>query len=352
MYAGQGESLEDPRSTRAKSSTLDAFKRLRAPGRPRAQSYRTIDGLSAGRDAVAWYWRLVGIASSFMILGGFLMLPATFEKDPDMRVTQAVIGIFAVALLTAGFSFTALLCFAVRNPLFQADNIFLPAFTSCALGLLTVFYSFLVFNRYEWNTPALLVTVAAAVSTIVYGGLLVWTQRKVGFVKTRLQHQQLPVPMIQMQPRAESQTALTQEQTYYQNYNQNMFPSAYSRAGQPVTPHTGYDPDSITEEEMQRQQMLMLLLTRDAPSTPAPSASTFHIDWQGREEEDPPAGGWYAPQSGASSAYPQTAYPSPGITRQSTNDMRPWDGVWREVRRPGSQDFREARRREIEEGGR
>lgn len=282
------------------------------------------------------------------------MLPATFERDPDLRVGQAVVGIFAVALLTAGFSFTALLCFAVRNPLFQADNVFLPAFTSCALGLLTVFYNFLIYNRYYWNTPALLVTVAAAISTIVYGGLLIWTQRKVGFVKTRIQHN-LPVPMVQMGRSAgaeNSQTALTQEQTYYANYNQNMFPSAYR--GPPTVPPTGYDPDSITEEEMQRQQMLMLLLTREHPSTsPDPTSSTYQIDWQGREDEDvaTPANGWYAPpHSGApSSAYPQTAYPSPGITRQSTQqDLRPWDGVWREVRRPGSQDLRDARRREIE----
>ena len=147
-----------------------------------------------------------------------------------------------------------------------------------------------------------------------------------------------------------SQTALTQEQTYYANYNQNMFPSAYSR-GPPVVPPTGYDPDSITEEEMQRQQMLMLLLTREHPSTsPDPTSSTYNIDWQGRDDEDiaTPSNGWYAPPSGApSSAYPPTAYPSPGITRQNT-DLRPWDGVWREVRRPSSQDLREARRREIE----
>ncbi|KAF7190030.1 hypothetical protein HII31_08361 [Pseudocercospora fuligena] len=336
----------------AKAATLDAIRRLRGPQRPRAQSYHTLDGLAADRDAVAWYWRLVAIGSSFMILGGFLMLPATFEKQAkqDLRVAQAVVGIFAVALLTAGFSFTGLLCFAVRNPLFQAENVFLPSLTSCALGLLTIFYNFLIFNRYEWNTPALLVTVAAALSTIVYGGLLLWTQRKVNSVKAK--RPALPVPMTRMQQDSEASLWHGQGSSYYENYNRNMFPSAYTGAhvqpAQPVQQST-YDPDSITEEEMQRQQMLMLLLQNNHDvSTPDPTSSTFRIDWQGREDEEAPAHGYYAPSP--ASVTPLTAYPPQGIGRQWSNDLQPWDGVWREVRRPNSQEFREARRREIERG--
>ena len=54
------------------SSRLDAIKRLRVPKRPRAQSYSTtIDGVNAERNVVAWYWRLLALASSFMILGGY-----------------------------------------------------------------------------------------------------------------------------------------------------------------------------------------------------------------------------------------------------------------------------------------
>lgn len=52
------------------TSRLDALKRLRAPRRPRARSYRGLDGSNAERDAVPWYWRLLAITASFMILGG------------------------------------------------------------------------------------------------------------------------------------------------------------------------------------------------------------------------------------------------------------------------------------------
>lgn len=285
------------------------------------------------------------------------MLPATFEKDPksQLRVAEAVVGIFAVALLAAGFSFTGLLCFAVRNPLFQADAVFLPALTSCALGLLTVLYDFLVFSRYTWNTPALLVTVAGALSTIVYGGLLIWTQRRISNVKSN-RPSGIANPSIQLtHQHRDSEATLWQDPQYYENYTRNMFPTAHRPSPQP-TP--GYDPNTITEEEMQRQQMLMLLLQKDQPSTPDPTQSTFRIDWQGRDEDDgPPEHGYYAPPQ---SAHPQTAYPGPSpLMRQWTSDLRPWDGVWRTpatvrngMARPTSREFREARRQEIEQQGR
>ncbi|KAK4631132.1 hypothetical protein CLAFUW4_03481 [Fulvia fulva] len=297
-----------------------------------------------------------------MILGGFLMLPATFEKerlhdsedhqghDSDIRVTPAVLGIFAIALITAALSFTGLLCFAVRNALFQRDLIFLPCLASCVLGLLTVIYDFLVFSRYEFKTPALLTTVAAAVSTIVYSSLLISNQRRIG--KTRTVPAQLPIPMVTHQHQ-DSESTLWQDPSYYQNYNRNMFPTAHVPR---EPPPSGYDPNTITEDEMQRQQMLMLLLNRDQPSTPDPSQSTFRLDWNGQDDEDAPRNGYYGPPD---SAQPSTAYPgpSPGIVRQMTNELRPWDGVWRGVTnnrripRPTSREFREQRRREIERGG-
>ncbi|TKA59679.1 hypothetical protein B0A55_13024 [Friedmanniomyces simplex] len=328
--------------------------------RRRAQSYRTIDGISQERDNVAWYWRMIALGSSFVILGGYLMLPVTFDNNAQLRISPAALGIFAVALLTAGFSFSALLCFAVRNPLFQADAVFLPCLTSCVIGLLTIFYDFLISSRYVWNIPALLLTIAASVTTIVYAALLVYTHRRIGIVKARGSSMLLRV---QRPDSLSSSAGPWQEPTYYENYNRNMFPTSI-REPQPM----GYDPNQITEEEMQRQQMLMLLLHREQAPTPDPSQSTFHIDWQGQEQEDggTPTNGWYAPQpqpAHPQSAYPETAYPapSPGISRQRTGELRPWDGIWRgppqqggrvssSIRQWDHAGSREERRREIERG--
>lgn len=290
------------------------------------------------------------------------MLPVTFDTDTQLRISKSALGIFAVALLTAGFSFSVFLCFAVQNPLFQADAVYLPTLSSCAIGLLTVFYDFLISGRYHWNTPALLVTITAALSTIIYAGLLIFTHRKISTVRTMSTNINMAATQERLEPpfRATSMSSATasmwQEPTYYDNYVRNMFPA--SSHPPPSQQQTAYDPNAITEEEMQRQQMLMLLLQRDQMSSPDPSASTFHIDWQGQEGEEPPANGYYGPQT----ALPQSAYPQSGISRRMTGEMQPWDGVWRGITRSRtstgpdarplstSHDQREARRREIEMG--
>ena len=298
-----------------------------------------------------------------MLLYRFLMLPATFDSEAHLRVSKLVVGIFAVAILTAGFCLTILLTFAARNPIFQADSIYLPALTSCAFGLLTIFYNFLIKSSSVWNTPALLSIVAASVSTIAYAGLLIWTYRQISSVKAR------GPPILPPQPEELSRdTSHThsrwQDPAYYDNYIQNMFPAS----AHPQQP-TAYNPNSISEEEMQRQQMLMLLLHRDQGPSPDATQSTFHIDWQSQDQdESAPQRGYYAPHSAstASSAYPLTAVSAQWPPPQQ---LRPWDGVWRSPApvispdhergrgqseqwrsRERSQELREERRREIEMG--
>jgi len=294
------------------------------------------------------------------------MLPATFDNDPLLRVGKSVIGIFAVALLTAGFSLTALLCFAIRNPIFQADAIFMPSLSSSILGLLTIFYGFLISSRFSWNTPALLVTIAAALSTLIYASLLLWTHRKLRSIRS---HQTITQPVhVRAASIASDNNTPYQAPSYYENYVRNMYPASAHQ----TQAAGGYeDPNPIiSEEEMQRQQMLMLLLQRDQQPSPDPSSDTFRLDWQVSQEQETPVQGYYAPGSGSASAsasYPNTAYPTfspqvrpPGLVRQLTQEgLRPWDGVWRGVaarRVPEGQDWalsqdeREVRRRQIEMG--
>jgi len=59
----------------------------------------------------------------------YLILPGLYAKSSDhLRFSTAVLSVFVVALLTAGYSFTALLCFACRNDEFQAENVFVYVF--------------------------------------------------------------------------------------------------------------------------------------------------------------------------------------------------------------------------------
>jgi hypothetical protein len=59
------------RKSRARSFAVNVLRTLEAPMRSQGQSYRSLDGLHADRDVVAWYWKLTAVASSIMILGGY-----------------------------------------------------------------------------------------------------------------------------------------------------------------------------------------------------------------------------------------------------------------------------------------
>jgi len=316
-----------------------------------------------------------------MILGGFLMLPATYVKVDTLRVNQTAIGIFGIAILTAGFSFSALLTFTIRNPLFQADAIHQPCALASIVGLLTVFYDFIISSSYTWKTPTLLLAIAAGLSTIIYASLFLLSHRRISKIRSRPQPSSgssihpltltspsrtsfaspaTPYEPSTLEPTESRRPSTYQSPGFYENYIRNMYPtSAHSNTntnnnpGAPAssTGDLSYDPHSISEEEMQRQQMLMLLLANEQPAQQRQQQqSTFHIDWQGDQDGDEtPAHGYYAPGVGTNASSsdggvgtggswptpppPQPPQPQPSPGRRWKGALKPWDGVWRGVAR-------------------
>lgn len=321
------------------------------------------------------------------------MLPATYVDADTLRVNQTAVGIFGIAILTAGFSFSALLTFTIRNPLFQAEAIHQPCGIASAVGLLTVFYNFIVSSSYTWKTPTLLLAIAAGISTIVYAGLFLLSHRRISQIRSQPAQPSSTLPLTSASPGRTSfaspatpyepslapsndrRPSNYQPPGFYDNYIRNMYPtSTNTNTNAAPAPNTselelGYDPHSISEEEMQRQQMLMLLLANDNPSAPQQQSSTYHLDWQ--DADDSPAHGYYAPGAGTGSssgsgtgtggswpAPPAPPEPAPA-KRWTDRAMRPWDGVWRGVTRreehqtqqpPSQPQGREERRREIDMG--
>lgn len=299
-------------------------------------------GLQSADSRLQWYWKVLAYVASCVILGGFLILPSTFDSDAQLRVSKAALGIFGVALLTAGFSLTALVCFACRNESFQADCVLMPCLTSCILGLLSVFYCFIISKRYEWNVAALLVTIGAAVSIVVYAGLLIYTQRRIAAL--RKNPSPINIPLAEQPGLNLASPGLTyHDQTYYNNHTQNMYPTS-----RPHSQHPRIPPEELSEEDLMRQQMLMLLVAKPQPQAyPDSSANTFNrIDFTPTDDEPPslPAPGFYG-------------YYAPSASRHSSQQswsqstLQPWDGIWRGPTIPNSVS-REERRREIEQGRR
>ncbi|PVI04782.1 hypothetical protein DM02DRAFT_518030 [Periconia macrospinosa] len=233
----------------------------------RTESKRYINLEHHADESTAWYWRFIAMAASWMILAGYLILPGLYTRDisgegSQLRFSEAVLSVFVVALLTAGYSFTALLCFACRNEIFQAESIFLPALTSSALGLIAIAYNFLSSRAYIWNTAAISATVISATSTVMYACLLLWTHRRI----------------VQLKEQASQRSNLWSEQSYYSNYVANMYPTA-SRS-----PSTAPEPP-LSEDDRINQQMALLLMNKEPNPSPDASSATFRIDLPEDSEE-------------------------------------------------------------------
>ncbi|KAF2259345.1 hypothetical protein CC78DRAFT_548426 [Lojkania enalia] len=310
------------------------------PLRSSSKSYINLHGLQHDREYTPWYWRFIALTASWMILGGYLILPGLYTKEPELKLSTAVLSVFVVALLTAGYSFTALLCFACRNEIFQAEGIFLPSLASSAIGVLTFAYNFASSRRFQWNTAAITGTAISCTSTVLYAILFFWTHRRIVRKRAALNNRS---------------ANLWSEQSFYTNFLQNMYPSA-TRPGASPTPEL-----HLSEDDRINQQMAMLLMKTDSGPSPDAASATFRIDLpDDREERERMA------NSQELLGTPPTAHQDYNRSRansgpESLNEEQAWER-WHRGRaqnRPSSTGgqsthsraiSREERRREIEMG--
>ncbi|OAL05061.1 hypothetical protein IQ06DRAFT_213616 [Phaeosphaeriaceae sp. SRC1lsM3a] len=295
------------------------------------------DERSDGERRTPWYWRLIALASSWMILGGYLILPGLYVSDSShLKMGQAVLLVFVVALLTAGYSFTALLCFACRNERFQAEGVFLPALASSAIGLVSIAYNFLSSDAYHWGTSAITGTVVSSTATLTYGALLIWTQNRISRKSNK----------------DKGARQLWSSESYYSNFVQNMYPTATRSTPEPP----------VSDDDGVNQQMALLLMQSNQRPSPGANNTTFQIDLPEDTEQQERA------------ARSQELVGTPGVAHTGWNrdraDSRPdslseqqaweqWQDRGRSTDRPGSIGqrsnhsrglSREERRREIELG--
>jgi hypothetical protein len=300
-----------------------------------------------------------------MILGGYLILPSTFDDSAQIRFSKGVLSIIIVAFLTGGYSLTALLWFACPSILFRIDSIFVPVFSVSLFGFLATIYAFASSPRYSFSSPTAPITLAlTALSAIVYGALALHARIKV----TKLTRVPDPTaynynPHYNSYNNATPTTGQWQEPGFYQNFIQNMHPTARSPNSFDGTSALTTPPP--TEEELVNQQMARLLHKPDTGANPNASQSTFRLEWpQGEEDELDQLG---RRRMRTFSASTNGGFLAPGHTRGSrSHSESSRSGAWTQIARvigsdrgrndssggsgPGHQrgKSREERRREIE----
>lgn len=253
-----------------------------------------------------WYWRLIALAASWMILAGYvtiLQLKALGTAKSKANNPRPAVISYSLACTPKipssdsappccpslsspcsppdtpsprCFALPAAMSASKQNPsscttcpttaltIILLTTPYSPALASSALGLLTIAYNFLASRSYEWGTAAISGTVISATSTLLYGALLLWTHRR----------------MIKSQEKSAPRPNMWSEQTYYTNYISNMYPtSSRSPSAPPELP--------LTEDDGINQQMAMLLMKSDSGTSPDASSATFRIDLpEDREERE------------------------------------------------------------------
>jgi hypothetical protein len=74
-------------------------------------------------------WRvcqaLIDLQTTANLGSRYLIFSASYENDPQLRFSIAVLYVFVVILLIAGYSLGVILCFFCRSLVFQAESVFL-----------------------------------------------------------------------------------------------------------------------------------------------------------------------------------------------------------------------------------
>jgi hypothetical protein len=290
-----------------------------------------------------------------MILGGYLILPTTFNEDPNLRFNKGVLAIIIVALLTGGYSLTALVWFACPASLFRLDHIFIPVFSVSMFAFCATCYALASSSRYVFSQASAPVTLALTLaSALLYGVFSLMMSRRVKKMRTPSEPSQYAQNTA---PAAGGWQDPSQYQTYTTLYTQ---PSASTRSantayepwGSP-SPHS-YEGNAViantqrqSEEELVKHNLGALLTRPDQSLAQRSSTSTYHLEWpQGEEREAELEGSSERPRH-ASVDNSQLLKPGSAGRKRSKST----GNTARHTYSPGTRgraDSRDERRREIE----
>ncbi|KAI4107935.1 MAG: hypothetical protein L6R37_001367 [Teloschistes peruensis] len=205
---------------------------------PKWTPRETLIDLYEERDRTAWYWRTAAILSAAVIMLGYLIFPTSFPNNHSDGLSASTSGLAAGLLLALGYVVSVITAFACKSWLFQMDVIFVPCLFSCVLGLINVIITLGTSHgeASKWSGPSIAAIIVASISSAVYLTLALYTFRRIHMVRNR--------------------DAMHRHNSGGESYH------------------------LVPEDEMQRQQLLRLLLQRENSKKPSPEAgqSTFHID--------------------------------------------------------------------------
>ncbi|KAL9130200.1 MAG: hypothetical protein Q9217_001545 [Psora testacea] len=221
-----------------------ASEKVMSPPLPPWRPQKTLIDIYNERDRTPWYLRLIATMSAMLLMTSFLIFPTAFANGTathlNLSRSAALIASVVIVFLSYLISFT--LAFLTTSWFFHLDVIFNPHLLSSILGLVNIVYNMGIHTSIDVNSHVKAGIALAIISALVYAFGALMAFRKIHIVRTR---------------------------------------NAMHRYASPSNATL-----SPPETEMQRQQLLQLLLRQDdakLSSSPSESAlqSTYKIHWPG-----------------------------------------------------------------------
>ena len=230
------------------------------PSLPKWRPQRTPIDLYNEKDETPWYWRAAATLSALLIMIGyllafsapnlaliltfssFLIFPSAFKQDSALTISSKAATVAAIILLVLGYVLSFVTSLICHSWIFQLDIIFVPCLSSSILGLINVLYSLSTHDKsLQWTPSSIVALVLSIISSVTYTTVALLTFRKIYVVRARDSMHRI---------------------------------------------HSDSTDAMMPETELQRQQLLRLLLQQEDAKQQVPDngQSTFKIDWPGNAE--------------------------------------------------------------------
>ena len=180
-----------------------------------------------------------------------------------------------MALLTGGYSLTALAWFACPALLFRQDCIYVPAAASSAFGFAAAVSCLVLSTRFDASAPSFAVTaVLSLLSATIYGALALHTRS----VVRRFSHRQSWPAHAAYTP-ATSPGYYVPYAPYAPASTQHLTAAASPSERASSIHYSGAASVNMTDDDMVSHQMAQLLANKDPQPSPDPAQSTFRLEW-------------------------------------------------------------------------
>ena len=233
-------------------------------GYPRPMKKTAFD-LYVERDRIPWYYKAIALVASWLVMGGFILFPLVFtSKADDIKASSTTLVSIAVAFFLVGYIAISVTAVLSGSILFCFDAVLLPILTSSVIGLASIVFNHALHIKFPVSDIYIIIPLTlASISTVVSALLAGWTYYRINRIRGSDNRRKVRV--------------MREEQSAWPGLRDST--SMQELLPQGGRGSVGSVSHMIPEDEQQRQQLLRLLLRREAARTPSPDGeSTYRID--------------------------------------------------------------------------